>query len=143
MRGRRHAQRVTNAHRAAVCGLIIAGITYMKACKIVGVPHRALRTVVEPDWYKRSNPVRRWHLEALLGLQEAWMDPKQKLSTIAARYDISVSMVRMLAHRQGWPCVRRGRQPRSLRSMTKEQRRWYLKMQPVIGRNAALAEVWR
>lgn len=140
---RKHAQRVTNGQRAAVCGLVIAGIAYTKACMIAGVPYRGLKATLPPDWHEWREGRRRWKPHMLAELYEAWMDPNQKVETIATRYDLTFRAITQIAFREKWPRRRWGtKRPTALRSMSKEQRRWYLKMQPVLGRDAALAEVW-
>ena len=80
--------RITNGQRAAICGLILAGVGFKKSCRIVGASYPRMRTLIGPDWTKSRLPIR-------------------------------------------------------LRAMTKEQRRLYNKLIPVLGRNATLEQVFR
>lgn len=44
--------RVTNGHRAAVCGLILAGVPFVAASRIVGVHHERIRPYIPDDFVK-------------------------------------------------------------------------------------------
>jgi hypothetical protein len=148
MAGKKHAQRITNGQRGAVCGLILVGIPYTHAVKIVGAPYRSMKVLLPTDWTDTKIITRRrWTIDALKELHEAWMDPNQKLATIAARYGISHRMVSYLAHREGWVDGKqrkreRYRKPDRIQRLSPEKRAWYRKMVPVIGRDAALREAW-
>jgi hypothetical protein len=52
------ATRVTNGHRAAVCGLILAGVSYGTACQIAAAPRERMRQYVPPDYRRSPMPVR-------------------------------------------------------------------------------------
>jgi hypothetical protein len=117
--------RVTNGHRAAVCGLVIAGVVSLTdACLMAGVPYKALRDVLPPGWHTKKMPCVRWKGDLLLEVKEAWCDRAQKVTTIAERYDVSPRTIGWLAKREGWPKRKRGpaRNPFSQRSgMTRRQ----------------------
>lgn len=139
------AQRVTKAHRAAVCGLLLAGLPFIQSCKIVGVNHLRLKTYLPPDWGIRAG--RRahiWHGERLEELREAWCDPLQKTRTIANRFNLKLSSLYKLVTRHGWPRRPKGpeRLPLGLRHMSATQRTAYRKIQAELGRDAAIAAVF-
>jgi len=144
----RKAQRVTNGHRAAVCGLIIAGVSMIEACRIAGVPRDVMPKYLPAGWHGRhssSRRVRRWKGEELEGLREAYCDPNQRTATIAARYGVCVSQVNNLARKHGWPMRRAGRKPKpdSVRSMSPQQRTVYFKLRSIMPAPAAVQEALR
>jgi hypothetical protein len=140
----RKAQRVTNGHRAAVCGLVIAGVSMTEACRIAGVPREVLPKYLPAGWHDRrsSRRTRRWKGEELAGLREAYCDLNQKTATIAARYDVHVSQIYRLAHLHGWPRRLPGgaRKPNSIRSMSPKQRTVYFKLRTIMPPAAAAAQ---
>jgi hypothetical protein len=143
-RPRAVAQPILNGQRAAVCALVIAGVSLTLACKILHVPYRGLQATLPYGWHTRTATRRKWRGELLEQIHEAWMDKNQRVRTIAERHGISFRMVSFLAHREGWGKRRRGprRSPVGLRAMKPAQLRWYNKMRPIIGREAALKHVW-
>ncbi len=42
--------RVTNGHRAAVCGLLLAGVSFGDACQIAAAPRDRMRQYIPEDW---------------------------------------------------------------------------------------------
>jgi hypothetical protein len=140
----RKAQRVTNGHRAAVCGLIIAGLSMIEACRIAGVPRDLLPKYLPPGWhYRYRKPARRWKGEELESLREAYCDHSQRTVTIAARYGVHVSQINQLAKRHGWPPRPPGRKPKanSIRSMSPQQRTAYFKLRSIMPPAEAAARV--
>ncbi len=138
-------QRITNGHRAAVCGLVIAGLSMTEACKIVGVPRDMYLSWLPPGWHKPKPRPSRWFGERLEALREAYLDPNQKTRTIAARYDVHVSFITHMARKHGWPLRQVGnvRKPNSIRSMTAKQRTIYFKLRHIMPRTSAAAEACR
>jgi len=140
----RKAQRVTNGHRAAVCGLVIAGLSMTDACRIAGVPRDILPKYLPPGWHDRrsSRRTRRWKGDELAGLREAYCDLAQKTATIAARYGVHVSQINKLAKLHGWPrrLAGRTRKPNSIRSMSAQQRTVYFKLRTIMPPAAAAAQ---
>jgi len=140
----RKAQRVTNGHRAAVCGLVIAGVSMTDACRIAGVPRDVLPKFLPAGWHDRrsSRRTRRWKGEELAGLREAYCDPNQKTATIAARYGVHVSQINKLAQQHGWPrrLPGKARKANSIRSMSPQQRTAYFKLRTIMPPAAAAAQ---
>lgn len=140
----RKAQRVTNGHRAAVCGLIIAGLSMIEACRIAGVPRDVLPKYLPAGWHDRHSKrrARRWKGEELESLREAYCDPCQRTVTIAARYGVHVSQINNLARREGWPLRPPGkrRKPTGIRSMTPQQRTAYFKLRSIMPSADAAAQ---
>lgn len=50
--------RVTNGHRAAVCGLLLAGVSFGDACQIAAAPRERMRQYIPADWRRSPMPVR-------------------------------------------------------------------------------------
>jgi hypothetical protein len=42
--------RVTNGHRAAVCGLLLVGVSFGDACQIAAAPRDRMRQYIPEDW---------------------------------------------------------------------------------------------
>lgn len=142
----RKAQRVTNGHRAAVCGLIIAGLTMIEACRIAGVPRDVMPKYLPQGWHDRHRKrARRWRGEELESLREAYLDPTQKTTTIAARYGVHPSQITKLAHQHSWPVRPTGsaRRPTSIRSMSPQQRTAYFKLRSIMPPAAAAEQACR
>lgn len=135
--------RVTNGHRALVCGLILAGQSYIEACRIAGVPPRRLRLLLEPDWSARVNRPRRWKADELRDLEEAYRDPKLSVASIAQMFKTHAGNICTMARQQGWP-MRLQKFPRGhVATMQPEKRRLYLKLRAVVGRVEAEREALR
>lgn len=50
--------RVTNGQRAAVCGLILAGVPFVTACRVAGASRERVRPYIPDDWLKQPLPKR-------------------------------------------------------------------------------------
>lgn len=48
--------RVTNGQRAAVCGLVLAGVAYGYACYIVGIHPNMMARYLGADWRRKLLP---------------------------------------------------------------------------------------
>lgn len=137
-------QRVTNGHRAAVCGLVIAGMGMIDACEIVGAPYQLVKASLPPKWHKRHRHPSRWRGDELAEMLAAFVDPAQKTRTIAARYGVSVDMIRKIAGRHGYKRPKRQpRSPNSLRTMTPKQRTIYFKLRHIMPAAQAAIEACR
>lgn len=141
----RSRYRITNGHRAAVCGLVICGQSLTMACEVVGVPYQQMRDLLGP-WHDRRKQHRpKWNVALVSELREAWFDTSQKLKTIAARYDTTTRQLNLIAEREGWPRhLRKHGPPRtktSVLSMTGEKRRRYWKLARVLGHAPAISIV--
>lgn len=95
--------RITNGHRAAVCGLVIAGVSLGDSCKIVGVPYAMLRDSLPDGWHRRAWLPYRWRGAEIEELYEDWMDTAQRAESIANRYGISGTRLRQIARTNGFP----------------------------------------
>lgn len=134
------AWRVTNAQRAAVCGLIIAGQTFTMSCLVVGVPYDPMHRLVPDDWFTKKGRIvmpRKLRGE-LPELEQAYRDRKVPLATVALAFGVSESWIRRLAAKHGW----RRRKPR-LPSMSAADRRKYKTISAVVGRDRALNQMMR
>lgn len=138
---KRSRYRITNGHRAAVCGLTLCGISLTQACEIVGVPYQQMRDLLG-DWHKKLHPRRRWKGYLLEDLHADWIDLGQQTKTIATRYNTTVRQLNLLAKSEGWPLHQRKHGPprskHSILSMTPEAKRRFWKLQRVLGRSAAV-----
>lgn len=133
-------QRVTNAQRAAVCALIIAGQPFVKSCKVVGAPYRSVQAVTGEDWWDNRGLPRRWKGDELRDLEAAYRDPKLPLATIAEVFKTSRREIQYLVKQHDWPRRQQGKGPKLPVSYTKmppEQLNRYRKLRRIIGRSAA------
>lgn len=126
----RFVARVTNAQRAAVCGLVIAGVTAPIACEIAGVSIRGLAGALPGGWLNavRRNP-RRLHKATVEKIRLEYMDRTKRAADIAKKYGIHPCYLSKLASRQGWTLRGRGHWgPRKSVLMTREQRLTFNKL---------------
>ena len=144
----RHHQRVTNAHRAAVCGLVLAGLSFGESCRIAGVPYRLLHGLLGADWWSLRGPPPgrglRWRGERLDLLKQAYGDRARSIASVALEFETTPDVVYALAKRHGWPYRRQPRPvlPVPLEEMEPSVRRQYLKVRRHLGRDAALRSVF-
>lgn len=50
--------RVANGQRAAICGLILAGVPFVAACRVAGASRKRVRPYIPDDWLKQPLPKR-------------------------------------------------------------------------------------
>lgn len=137
-------QRVTNGHRAAVCGLVILGLGMIEACEIAGAPYQLVKASLPPNWHKRSRFASRWRGDELAGMLAAFVDPDQKTQTIADRYGVTADMIRRVAGRHGYKRPKgHPRGKNSVRTMTSKQRTIYFKLRHIMPAAAAAIEACR
>jgi hypothetical protein len=143
MPGNSHKWIVTNGQRAAICGLVIAGVPIAMACKIVRAPYVSALSLLPPRWHKRrpSGPTR-WKGNELEQVKKAYQDASKPVREIAAWHGVSRRAIHLLASKHGWRRRQLGR-PKIGVEMSPEQRRLYKKIRPVLGREAALQEALR
>lgn len=55
--GVRQSIRVMKGQKAAMYGLMLAGIPYLVSCKIVGVHHERMQPYVARDWRRGRHPI--------------------------------------------------------------------------------------
>lgn len=103
------AQRITNGHRAAVCGLILAGVSVIASCKIVGAPYLQMKKFLPKDWQERVTPRTKWTHAKLVAMRRDYANPNMQRWQIAIRHHTTVAMVQYLARREGWPYKPMGR----------------------------------
>lgn len=137
------AQRVTNGHRAAVCGLMIAGLPYGDSCRIVGVPEKTLKKLLPPFWVIYQRRPHRWKGDELQAIKEAYDDWSLKVETIAELYQTTAGTIRVLAKKHGWRRRPMGGKPNpnSTRNMSRAKYAVYRKVQPILGREVALRTI--
>jgi hypothetical protein len=123
-------QHITKGQRAAVCALILAGISFTKACEIVSAQPKAMSKHVPKDWRNRLSPKRRWKGDLLAEVKEAWLDRAQRTETIADRYGVTPSQIHNIACREGWPMRPTGPAPNpcSLRQQPRDKFLYYRKL---------------
>ncbi len=119
--------RVTNGHRAAICGLMLAGLTFREACSVVGAPVNSMRELIGPDWRGRIVRPRKWKGDLLKDLEEMYREPSWTLKRIGALLGISPANICKMAIENGWPPRLRST-PRLLPPMTARQRLDYEKI---------------
>jgi hypothetical protein len=138
--------RVTNAQRAAVCALVIAGQPFGPSCQIVDAPWRRMRELVPRDYSKPGNYKRpKWHGDLLKELEDAYRDRNLHVDTIAAMFGIQRRQIAHLAARHGWPRRKgsaKNRLPIPLREMPTKQLSRYRKLRRILGRTAAQQAVF-
>lgn len=102
-------QRITNGHRAAICGLVLAGVPLIKSCQIAGAPYLEARKFLPDDWRGRVSRRSKWTPAKLAALRKDYVNPKVPQWQIALRHRTTVQMVQYLARREGWPHKPMGR----------------------------------
>lgn len=96
-------QRITNGHRAAICGLILAGVGMLDACKIAGAPYLQAKKSLPDGWHTPRlgrRPI--WTREKLKPVRKAW-NSETPLWQSAIYLRTTVAMMKFLARREGWP----------------------------------------
>lgn len=129
-----HRLRVTNGHRAAVCALVIAGLGFPEACRIVGASPKLLRHHLRRHWYAPVHKPKKWRGDLLAELRAAYTDRHMPLRSISQMYGIGIANISTLARNHGWPM--RGLPPR-LPPMSDEALKVYRKLRSTVGRKAA------
>lgn len=104
--------RLTNGHRAALCGLLLAGQPFIQCCKIIGVSPKRMRTYLPKDWAHHRNPARtKWTGLRLAALARDYRAHSLSVRTIIARHHVTQGTLYKLAQTHGWPTRRKGRRP--------------------------------
>jgi len=136
--------RVMNGQRAGVCGLVIAGLSLMTACKVMGVPYLALKAALPSGWHTRQKRrASRWIGAELEALERVWLDRSRTVRSIAQEFGVSTKAVGLVARKQGWPRRKRHRiaDGTPFGELTAGQRRLFFKLRRNgVGREAALNE---
>lgn len=104
--------RVTNGQRAAVCGLVLAGVPYGYACFIVGIHPNMMARYVGADWRRKLLAPTRWTRDKLDELEEVWRDRSIKTETICELFKLTASRLGQIAKQHGFPLRRRGPMPK-------------------------------
>lgn len=97
------AARVTNGQRAAVCGLVIAGLPMEAACRILGVPYAAMVALLPHDWATMTT--RLWSVADLADMRARWLAGETS-GAIGKRHGVKHWTVRRIAAAEGWPMRR-------------------------------------
>ena len=105
--------RVSNAQRGAICFLVLAGMGFLEACTIAGVPILQAKAVIPKDWHqsnrhKGQNRLlkgnrKRWHAERLAAAKAAYMDLTRPLKASGYELGITTHTLRRLAILHNWP----------------------------------------
>lgn len=138
---RRHMRAVMRGQVACVCGLVIAGVPFMKSCQIAGISYDLMRYYVPASIKKHMGGKRRWKGDELLDLKDAY-DSGMKLGKVAALFGVSEASVRQVVHNEGWP-RRRVKHAVTIRSLSHKQQRQYYRALPTMGPYRAFREVMR
>ena len=127
---------------AALCGLILAGMSYSRACLTLRLSERRMVHYVAADLRVKTQPPRRWTSDALDELKEYWM-ANERTSVIADRFGVSVSQIVQLVKREGWVRRKKGPlpDPKSIRQQEPKKRRLYRKMRNILGAERAKQEM--
>lgn len=140
---------VTKGQRAAVCGLVLAGVHFVRACAIAGVAPAAMKAALPEIWgtkppqRPRARQYQSWRGTRLEELRLAYADHSIEVSEISARFGIDRTYLYRVAVNNGWP--RRARRARVVTmALTPEQRKLFEKFRRNdIPRDVALAEACR
>jgi len=114
---------MTIGQKAAICGLMLAGVPLVKACLIVDVGYLQAREYVPADFKSlrgRRKP-KKWHNRLIEEVGEIYRDPHIPLSTICELYGVSPRSLYNQAVAHNWPKRRRGPHPMGKRSLTRKE----------------------
>lgn len=137
------SRRIMRGQQAAVCGLILAGVSFTQSCEIVGSCYSAMRPYIPDGWAKHGGrKVSRWKGEELADLKELYDNRTLTLERIAALFGTSGSNIREVAKRKGW-ARRRWVAPKPIRTLSRQQQTTYWKIRPILGGHRAYVEVTR
>lgn len=105
--------RVTKAHRAAVCALVLAGQSFDAGCRVAGVSPSQLRGFMLRDWWSDQprDLAKRWTGQPLMRLKIAYCDPHASMDALCERFHTSRGAIIRLANLHGWPKRGQGRRP--------------------------------
>ena len=93
--------RVTVGEKAAVCGLLLAGIPYYKVCEIVGRGRKVLRAYIPADL--RATPGRpQIDLETRLKARRLYEGSRLKVAAIAYETGLNERSILNLSKHDGW-----------------------------------------
>lgn len=141
--GRKRERRITRGQQAAVCGLILAGLTLSKAAEVVGASYDTLRAYIPDSFASRGRRGgRRWKGDALDDLKEVYDNRTLTLERIGELFGTTASNVREIAKRNGW-AKRRWVPPVRIRDLPRKQQTAYWKIRPLLGGQRALVEARR
>ena len=136
-------RRITNGERAAICGLVIAGQPFIRTCRMLGVPYKAMLDLLPDDWRGRQlSPAwnKRWKGPLLKELEAAWCDFSIPTRTLVEIFKTSRDNLRRLARENDWPRRPIGGKkplPVPVSKMEPDMAKRYRKLARVVGRTAA------
>ncbi len=140
---RKHMRRVTRGQQAAVCALILVGVTVSKASEIVGASYGIMRPYIPDSFAKhKGRPVARWKADELDDLKDAYDNRTLTLGRVGELFGTTAQNVREIAKRNGW-ARRRWTAPKPIRTLTRRQQTAYWKIRPLLGPQRAFVEVTR
>jgi hypothetical protein len=96
------SDRVMVGQVAAVCGLVIAGVSYRMACRIVAITGKRMAPYT-PKAYRSNHPPRKWTGKLLDDIEDAWRNPTLATEFICGLFGIHEGNLCKLARRHGWP----------------------------------------
>lgn len=140
-------QRVTNAHRAGVCGLVIVGVGFVQACRIMGIPYGLVKESLGGGWDGRHscNKKKRWEGALLAEAKAFYCDLNLTTEQIGAMYGVKRDTLWKLAKKHKWPKRCLGGKlalPTPISKMEPHLAARYRKLQKVIGSDAARKAVF-
>lgn len=135
-------QRITNAHRAAVCALVIARVPFRDACFIAGAPMLEVRAHLPEKWFGRQT-ARKMTDHDWRQLRAAYEAQAEPVDDLCARFGIGTKTLYRRIEKGGWIRRGAGRRPKpgSVRSMTQKQRWLYRKLRYRDRTSEAVAKV--
>jgi len=98
--------RFTVGQKAAICGLVLAGVSFCKACDIVACCDIKAKKYIPRDYHRvgRAKDWRwRWKGAELERLKAAWWDLSEPVWAHAMDLRTNDRAVRIVAKREGWP----------------------------------------
>lgn len=132
------AQRIMKGQRAAVCGLVIAGVSMPTACAIAGVSPPRMSRMLPYRWARYRTPPKFWTDERLDEARELWFGAKTT-AEIADRMGVTTNALWTVASKNGWGKRGRLRLRPVLHTLPPTQRYLYQKLRASLPHEEALA----
>jgi predicted DNA-binding transcriptional regulator AlpA len=131
---------IRNVQRAAVCGLLLAGMPYKDACAIAGARGLTLRKYIPHDWFRTADRLtaQRWER-----IRADYESRELEVREFLKRHGIGQSTLYKRVREEGWEKRPTGRRtnPAAARHLPKKQYLHYRKLRDAgIGRAVALSE---
>jgi hypothetical protein len=134
---------IRNVQRAAVCGLMLAGVPYKDACTIAAARGLTLRKYIPHDWFRTTDRLTLRHWERIRADYESC---ELEVREFLKRHGIGQTTLYKRVRAEGWKKRPTGRKinPAATRYLPRKQYLHYRKLREVgIARDIALSEAAR